>query len=120
MLFFIGSFAQKKTNVDATAYKIKGRLTTEGPSTPACGVVAWSIIQKFEVLSTNFPNYKNRYVLVIQSCPEFLGKGFFKKNKIYEMEVTKKNDAVPNFVITNNYDITKIPTFNSKKINKID
>jgi hypothetical protein len=34
----------------------------------------FAVVQKFEVLETNYPMYKEKFVLIIQPCPEQGGK----------------------------------------------
>ena len=72
--------------------------------TPNCGREAFAIVHKYKVLSTDFPNYKQNYVLLIQTCPEFNGKIFFQKNKIYEIDVSTNSGVTFNYTIFNEYE----------------
>ena len=102
----------------ADKYSFTGRLVKAVPLTPDCGTIAWAIVQKFEVINTTFPNYDNKYVLVIQTCPEFLKKDFFQKGKIYEMSVATNSGVTFSFAVINSYEKEKLPTFWTRQIEK--
>ena len=90
------------------------------PLPAGCGVFAFGHLQKFEVLSTDFPNYDKKFVLIIQPCPEFLGDNFFKDNKVYEVDVATNSGVTFGYVINNDYKNENLPTFWSRKIVKVD
>lgn len=60
--------------------------------TPACGTIAFTAAQKFEVLSNRQSFLPKKYVIVMQKCPEFLGKNFFEKGRIYDAVITLAAD----------------------------
>jgi len=81
---------------------------------------AFAIVQKFEVLQTNYPNYQNKFVLIIQACPEQGGKDFFKANSIYKMLTTRTSAPQYGFVIQNIYADENIPKFWSRDTKRLD
>lgn len=99
--------------VERQAYKYKfiGKLLEKVTMTPNCGREAFAIVHKYKVLSTDFPNYKQNYVLLIQTCPEFNGKNFFQKNKIYEIDVSTNSGVTFNYTIFNEYEKDDLPIF---------
>jgi len=105
-------------NTQDTVYHFKVRLTKALPRTPDCGYMAFALVQKFEVISTDFPNYNDRFILLIQPCPEFLGKNFFKTDNIYNVDAGKTSGETIGFTFTNTYDKEKLPILWSRKIIK--
>lgn len=101
-----------------TIYHLKVRLAKALTLTPDCGYMAFALVQKFEIISTDIPNYDNKFILLIQPCPEFLGKDFFKTNNLYNVEAAKTSGKKIGFTYTNNYDKEKLPIFWSRKIIK--
>jgi len=102
----------------ADKYSFTGKLVKAVPLTPGCGTIAWAIVQKFEVIKTTFPNYSNKYVLIIQTCPEFLKKGFFQKGKTYEISVATNSGVTFSYAVINSYEKEKLPTFWTRKIKR--
>ena len=100
-------------------YMFTGKLVKAVSHTPGCGITAWAIVQKFQVLSTTFPNYDKKYVLIIQTCPECVGKKFFKKGKIYEINVATNIGVSFNHTVINSYDSERLPTYWTRKIKRI-
>jgi hypothetical protein len=103
-----------------TSYNFKARLLAPASPTPHCGIIAWAIVQKFEVISTDYPKYKNKYVVIIESCPEFLGKSFFKANHIYSIRASTNSGATFDFTYFNKYKTENVPTFWSRHTTKVD
>jgi hypothetical protein len=60
--------------------------------TPPCGIGLWTTAQKFELLMHNRPFIPKRYLTVLQSCPEFLGKNFFQQGRIYEVVLVRATE----------------------------
>jgi hypothetical protein len=102
----------------AEKYSFTGRLTETVPLTPGCGRLAWAIVQKFEVLRTTFPNYDEKYVLIIQACPEFLKKGFFQKDRIYELSVATNSGVTFPYSVINSYQNEKLPSFWTRQVKR--
>jgi len=102
----------------ANKYSFTGKLVKAVPLTPGCGKIAWAIVQKFEVINTTFPNYDSKYVLIIQTCPEFLKKDFFQKGKIYEVSVATNSGVTYSYAVINSYEKEKLPTFWTRQIKK--
>jgi hypothetical protein len=102
----------------ADKYSFTGKLVKAVRLTPGCGRIAWAIVQKFEVINTTFPNYNNKYVLIIQTCPEFLKKDFFKKKKIYEISVATNSGVTFSYVVVNSYEKEKLPIFWTREIKR--
>ncbi len=104
----------------AEKYHFKVKLAKALPLPAGCGYFAFGHLQKFEVISTDFPNYDKKFVLIIQPCPEFLGNKFFQDNKIYEVDVATNSGVTFGYVINNDYKNETLPTFWSRKIVKAD
>jgi hypothetical protein len=106
-------------NRKATEYHFKGILKEEVPFPPPCGRVAFAIAQKFEVISTNFPNYKRKFVIIIKACPEGLKK-FFVKGKTYDLDVLTNSGVTFSYSIDNKYQKDDLPIFWAKEIKILD
>jgi hypothetical protein len=102
----------------ALKYRFTGKLVKAVPLTPSCGIIAWAIVHKFEVLTTTFPNYGKKYVLIIQTCPEFLKENFFQKGIIYEIDVATNSGVTFGYSVINNYEKEKLPIFWTRKIER--
>jgi len=104
----------------AEKYHFKVRLIHASPLPADCGYMAFAVLQKFEVITTDFPKYDNKFVLIIEPCPEFLGDKFFQDNKIYEVDVATNSGVTFGYSYYNNYEKEKLPIFWSRKIVKED
>ena len=102
----------------AKKYHFKVKLTNALPLPAGCGIFAFGHLQKFEVISTDYPSYDKKYVLIIELCPEFLGDKFFQDGKIYEVDVATNSGVTFGYVINNDYETENLPTFWSRKIAK--
>ena len=102
----------------ATKYKLTGKLVETVEMTPDCGTIAWAIVHKFEVLSTTIPSYNKKYILIIQTCPEFLEDNFFQAREIYEIDIATNSGVTFDFSVINNYEKENLPTFWSREIKK--
>ena len=102
----------------AEKYHFKVKLVQALPLPPSCGLVAFALLQKFEVISTDCPNYDNRYVLIIEPCPEFLGAKFFEDNAIYEVDVATNSGVTFGYSYYNNYEKENLAVFWSRNIIK--
>jgi hypothetical protein len=118
MLVSLSLFAQAPAASDSAKYMFKCKLTERVPLPAGCGVIAWALVQKFEVLQTDCPGYSNKYVLIIQPCPEFLGKDFFKKNDVYKIIAATTSGAPLGYTIVNRYKKEQLPIFWSRKAEK--
>ncbi len=108
LTFGLQSFSQN----DSTYYTLKVRLLKAEANPPHCGVIAWALVQKFEILESNFKVLKPEHsVLLCEPCPEFLGNKYFMTNRIYEVKVTQKNSASFGHVSINSYEKEKLPSF---------
>ncbi|MDP2160199.1 MAG: hypothetical protein Q8K02_06935, partial [Flavobacterium sp.] len=72
---------------------------------------AFAIVHRYKVIRTDFPNYNQKHVLLIQTCPEFFKDDFFQKNTIYEIDVSTNSGVTFDYVIYNNYDEVDLPIF---------
>lgn len=108
--------AVAKTERSGEKYHFTVRLEKALSHPPGCGIMAFALLQKFEVLKTDFPNYDKKYVLLIQQCPEFLGKNFFKTGKIYEVDVATTSGAPFDYIYGSNYKNEHLPTFWNRAI----
>jgi hypothetical protein len=76
ILFFIVSSEAHSTTLSEnihdsnTVYQFTARLVEATPIGSSCEAFNYAVIQKFEVLQTNYPHYKKKFVLIIQPCPE--------------------------------------------------
>lgn len=104
----------------ARKYTFKARLTKVIPMTVRCGQSAEAIVQKFEVISTTFPNYNKQFVLLIQPCPEFLGMGFFVAGQVYDIEVATNSGVTFGYFVYNLYQNENLPTFWTREIKRPD
>lgn len=102
----------------AMKYKLTGKLVETVPMTPHCGTIAWAIVHKFEVLTTTIPNYDKTYVLIIQTCPEFLKDSFFQAGTIYEIDVATNSGVTFGYSVINSYENENLPTFWTREIKK--
>lgn len=102
----------------AKKYHFKVKLTNAIPLPPGCGIIAYGHLQKFEVLSTDFPSYDKKFVLIIEPCPEFLGDNFFQDDKIYEVDAATNSGVIFGYSHFNNYEKEGLPIFWSRKIVK--
>lgn len=112
LLFFPSRFsiAQSSNNIDSVQYYFKGKLLNEVPLPAGCGIRHTAFVQLFEVIDTDLKNYSNKYVLIVERCPESKGKGFFRKRRIYKM-VVEKNSRWNVDVLSNHYKGSDIPMF---------
>ncbi|TAL46707.1 MAG: hypothetical protein EPN92_05660 [Chitinophagaceae bacterium] len=105
-------FSQEKVVSDTSLYIFKAKLIKVEPLPPHCGIFAFALAQKFEIIESNFSPVKPRFiVLLIQPCPEFLGKNFFLKNRVYYLQVSQVNNAPFSYIIMNSYKTEKLLSF---------
>lgn len=104
----------------AKKYVFKVKLVNPVVSTPHCGFIAFAVVLKFQVLLTNYPNYNQQYVLLIQPCPEFLKQGFFEAGRVYDLDVATNSGVTFGFTLVNNFEKEKLPTFWIREIKKVN
>lgn len=73
-------------NLKSDTLRMQLKLTKKS-LTPDCGVVIFTASQKFEVLINRHSLFPKKYVTILQTCPEFLGRDFFAEGRIYEAVV---------------------------------
>ncbi len=113
----LGSSAQK----DTAYHHLTVRLLKAERPTPHCGVIAWAITQKFEIMESDFPPMKVKYpVLLYTTCPEFYGNHYFIAGKAYKVKVTEINTAPFTYTIVNNYKKDDLPSFWIQEIEPIN
>lgn len=114
--------AQKTSVPDKLkTFSFKAKLAEEADLPPDCGIIAWAVVQKFEVIETNYPNYNNKYVLIIEPCPEFKGKHFFQKGVIYQMTCSVKSGVPFSYMLfSDRYKKDNSTTFWSKKTERVN
>ncbi len=105
---------------DALKYWFTGRLIEKVPFTPGCGKIAWAVVHKYEVINTTYQDYPNKYVLVIQPCPEFNGEKFFIKNQTYRIYASTNSGVTFSHVVSNQYEKAGIPIFWSEQTTMYD
>jgi hypothetical protein len=116
---FSGAVGFALVDRKALKYNFTGKLVEEVEMTPPCGREAFAIVHKYEVLNTDYPNYNQKYVLLIQPCPQFEGNNFFKKKKIYKIDVATNSGVTFNHVIFNEYDKVDLPIFWVREIKRL-
>lgn len=96
------SKAQQSTNTDTTTYNLKVKLVKAENYPPGCGVIAWALSQRFEIIESDYSILKPKYIVaLIEPCPEFLGRYYFVTGKIYTVKVSKTSGAPFGYTITN-------------------
>lgn len=98
LLNFTNAIAQASRISDTTTFMVKARLVEVAPPPAHCGIVAWALAQKFEIIESAIPDLRSESLIGIQPCPESLGEDFFTKNKIYLIAVGKKTILVLNIL----------------------
>jgi len=101
----------------ASKYKLTGKLVEALPLTPHCGIFAFAIVQKFEIISTTYPDSNQKFILLIQPCPEFLGKNFFNTGEIYDMDIATNSGNI-DYIYTNDYEEEKLSILWIREIKK--
>ena len=99
---------------DGVKYQFIVRLIDSTPLTPDCGIFAFAVAQKFQVLS-NCLTLKNRFIIVINPCPELQQVGLLKKGFVYDV-VAVSRTKYKDFAVVNNYVKEKLPTFWAEEI----
>lgn len=116
LLFFQESFSQS----DSTLHTLKVRLIKAQPNPPGCGVVAWALTQKFEIIESDFLLMKPGYsILLNQPCPDFFGADYFRRNRTYIVKVAKDSGDPFSYTVINNYEKEKLPLFWIREIQLI-
>jgi hypothetical protein len=100
-------------------YRFTVRLTNAFDLYPACGIIAFALAQKFQVISTDFPNYKHQFVVLIEPCPEFLGKKFFETDTVYVARVASNSGVSFSYTVYNPYQSEEWPILWIRNIAKV-
>jgi hypothetical protein len=100
-------------------YTFKCKLMEQIPFPPVCGNLAWALVQKFEVLKTDFPGFTSQHILIIQPCPEFMGKAFFKRKRIYKIGAATNSGVTFGYSILNKYKKERSPIFWCREIEPV-
>ena len=74
-----------------------------------CGVISIAFGYKFKVIESDIQNLKDRWIVIIEPCPEMLGDNFFETDKIYRIKCIKGKKAVD--TVNNKYEKENLPTF---------
>jgi hypothetical protein len=99
-------------------YNFIGRLVETVILPPDCGTFAFAVVHKYEVLKTNYEGYDRQYVLIIQTCPEFLKANFFQRGKVYNIDVTANSGVEFTYSMNNEYEKEDLPIFWTKKVKR--
>jgi hypothetical protein len=94
-----------KTYADSSNFQLR---LTKVELTPDCGFIALTTAQKFEVLNEGQSFLPKKYVIVLQRCPELLGKGFFVQGSFYYANLSLATDDTG---AVNNYRKENLPTY---------
>ena len=116
---FSGELGFARVDRAASKYTFTGKLTKSEQLPPGCGILAFALVQKFEVVSTNYPNYQEKNVLLIQPCPDFLPRGFFKQGASYEISVATNSGVTFDYSMFDSYKTDNSPRFWIREIKKI-
>lgn len=119
-IFLLTLSLSAHSQTDKPIYTVKAKLLRSEPLPAHCGYVAWALAQKFEIIESNIPEISKGIILIIEPCPEFQGKNFFTQNTTYNIIIEKDNDAPFSYVVINNFEKNKIPTFWSRDIKKAE
>ena len=104
LIFSLQSKTQQLENQDTIIHDIKVKLIKPESPPPDCGIFAWALAQKFEILESNFSVLETGFkIVLIQPCPEFLGNNFFIKGRIYEVKIAYISEAPFYYTVINNY-----------------
>jgi|GEM_PF-3341496 len=103
------------TNVQPVKFSGKVKLIKKTIS-PHCGVIAWASKQKFEVIGGDIPRGTDNIIFIKIRCPEFLGKDFFKENRIYNVELSKVLTSPFNYTVLDENIKDQFPEYWSESI----
>ena len=105
------------SQTDSSSPYLKVRLLKAEKKPAGCGLFAWALTQKFEILesSSAILNPKD-IILLIEPCPEGLGNSFFIANHFYKVWIKNESDALFKYIVINNYVKEKLPSFWIQKI----
>lgn len=90
---------------DSTAghkYVLRGKIVKKVQLTPSCGSIAWGTVIEFKVISIIGLIYKNENIGIVVTCPaDMYGDNFFKKDQLYQVTFSDKNQANFGWTILN-------------------
>src|SRR5882724_4463601 len=87
LLTALHSHAQKEIKADDSIYVFKAKLTDRVSLGPFCGVIAFNVGFKFEIIESTHPELINKNVVIIFPCPrETYGTNFFIKGRSYTVK----------------------------------
>lgn len=118
-LFSLWIYGQTPAVADSSKYTLKCKLIEQAPFPAGCGIFALALVHKFEVLETNYPGYTQKYVLMIQPCPEFIGRAFFKAKHNYKIFAATNSGVAFDYIVVNKYKKEQLPIFWSREIELI-
>lgn len=106
---YLTTKSQNPEAKDTTVLSLKAKLISSITNSPGCGVYAWAVAQKYEVLESN--NYLNpkSIIIVLQPCPELLGKNFLKNGNVYSLLLSKENLDPFSYLVVNPFKKKKFP-----------
>jgi hypothetical protein len=96
----------------AQDHTLTGKLVCEGENcelTPDCGIYAFALAFKFEIISTTYIT-QSKYMVAIIECPELLGPSFFKEGNVYDLILVPKSTENFEWTILNPYKTENLPT----------
>lgn len=96
-------------------FQFVGSLEEELYLPPPCAHENNAVVQKFKIKKLIQGNYKEKFILIIEVCPELKGENFFKSDKEYIItaNVNKKNPL--KWKVYNYYHASGIPIFWSQE-----
>jgi hypothetical protein len=104
---------------DTTSYRIKATLIKAEKLSPDCGIIAWALAQRFKIIESDHPYLKPNYsAVLIQPCPELIGRNFFIAGSDYEITVSRNLAAPFGYSVINNFK-RNLFTFWIKSINPV-
>jgi hypothetical protein len=93
------------------------KLVEVQPLPPNCGILAFALAQKFEVIRGSNSLAANQIVVIIP-CPELYGEGFFKDGSYYQAELTNQNSAPFEYGVVSNYRNSNLKTYWAEKLER--
>lgn len=101
-LLSYAAFSQNTAVSDTIVCQVKVKLVKAERLPPHCGVIAQALAQQFEIIESSFDVLKPTYkILLIQPCPESLGKDFFLTGQVYTATIATEKDTPTDYLVSN-------------------
>ena len=101
-------FSQK----DSANITITIKLIKAEPPTPHCGIIAWAVKHKAEIIESAMKFLSpHDTILLLQPCPELFRIGYLKTNQFYKATLNKTSGAKFDYTITGELINEKLPKY---------